>query len=154
MKYSPMNPFFANSRVNLLVIFSSSCSLYSLGLSFRPAFPPPNGTSTQAHLKVIRADKAFTSSRVTSSEYRIPATFQTTLYLILFVLFLATYFMPVVISDISYFIFTIQMFFHDLIYISYFNFITYLVLLKYYILFKHFICSHISFKIYITNYIF
>jgi hypothetical protein len=45
-------------------------------LSLRPAFPPPNGTSTQAHLKVISADKAFTSSRVTSSENRIPATFQ------------------------------------------------------------------------------
>lgn len=76
-----MNPFFANSRVNLLVIFSSSCSLYSLGLSLRPAFPPPNGTSTQAHLKVISADKAFTSSRVTSSENRIPATFDIRLLL-------------------------------------------------------------------------
>lgn len=86
-KYSPMNPFFANSRVNLLVIFSSSCSLYSLGLSLRPAFPPPNGTSTHAHLKVISADKAFTSSRVTSSEYRIPATYQVRLLHFLYYFF-------------------------------------------------------------------
>jgi hypothetical protein len=58
-------------------------------LSLRPAFPPPNGTSTQAHLKVISADKAFTSSRVTSSENRIPATYQVRLlhFLFHFILF-------------------------------------------------------------------
>lgn len=37
-----------------------------------PAFAPPNGTSTHAHLKVIKAAKAFTSSRETSKENRIP----------------------------------------------------------------------------------
>lgn len=67
-----MNPFFANSRAKRRVIFSNSCTEYSFGLSFKPALAPPNGTSTHAHLNVIKADKAFTSSRDTSSEYRIP----------------------------------------------------------------------------------
>lgn len=67
-----MNPFLANSRVNLRVIFSSSCSLYCFGSILSPALAPPNGTSTQAHLKVIRAERALTSSRETSNEYRIP----------------------------------------------------------------------------------
>lgn len=67
-----MKPFFANSSAKRRVIFSNSCTEYSFGLSFKPALAPPNGTSTQAHLNVIKADKAFTSSRDTSSEYRIP----------------------------------------------------------------------------------
>ena len=67
-----MNPFLANSKVNRLVIFSSSCSEYSLGLILIPALAPPKGTSTHAHLNVIKADKAFTSSLVTSVENRIP----------------------------------------------------------------------------------
>ena len=37
-----------------------------------PAFPPPNGTSTQAHLYVMRADSALTSSELTSVEYLMP----------------------------------------------------------------------------------
>lgn len=108
-----MNPFFANSRVNLLVIFSSSCSLYSLGLSLRPAFPPPNGTSTQAHLKVIRADKAFTSSRVTSSENRIPATFQTRLYYLwLFSSLYICYTLYYILHYISYLLFHYILFYN------------------------------------------
>lgn len=69
-----MNPFLANSNVNLLVICSNSFSEYNFGFIFMPAFAPPNGTSTQAHLKVIKAAKAFTSSRETSNEKRIPVT--------------------------------------------------------------------------------
>lgn len=37
-----------------------------------PAFAPPNGTSTHAHLNVIKAARALTSSRETSKENRIP----------------------------------------------------------------------------------
>lgn len=70
--YSPIKPFLANSKVKRRVIFSNSCSVYSLGLILMPALPPPKGTSTQAHLNVISADKAFTSSLVTSIEKRIP----------------------------------------------------------------------------------
>lgn len=69
-----MNPFLANSNVNLLVICSNSFSEYNFGFIFMPAFAPPNGTSTHAHLKVIKAAKAFTSSRETSNEKRIPIT--------------------------------------------------------------------------------
>lgn len=68
-----MNPFLASSSVNRRVIFSNSCSEYTLGLILIPALAPPKGTSTQAHLKVIRADRALTSSRHTSKEKRIPA---------------------------------------------------------------------------------
>lgn len=71
-KCSPMKPFFASSRVNLRVMRSSSFSLYSFGFILTPALAPPKGTSTQAHLNVISADKALTSSLETSSEKRIP----------------------------------------------------------------------------------
>jgi len=64
--YSPMNPFFDNSTVSLLVIFSSSFSEYVLGSIFTPALAPPKGTSTTAHLYVISCAKAFTSSSFTS----------------------------------------------------------------------------------------
>lgn len=67
-----MKPFFDNSRAKRRVIFSNSWIEYSFGLSFKPALAPPNGTSTQAHLNVIKADRALTSSRDTSREYRIP----------------------------------------------------------------------------------
>lgn len=61
-----MKPFFASSIVNLLVIFSSSSSLYILGSMRTPALPPPNGTSTTAHLYVIKAASALTSPSLTS----------------------------------------------------------------------------------------
>lgn len=46
----PRKPFLASSMANLLVILSSSFSLYSWGSSLTPALAPPKGTSTQAHL--------------------------------------------------------------------------------------------------------
>lgn len=67
-----MKPFLASSSVKRRVIFSSSCSEYSLGFILIPALAPPKGTSTQAHLKVISAERAFTSSLVTSVENLIP----------------------------------------------------------------------------------
>ena len=73
-RHVPMNPFLASSMVNLLVISSSSLSEYFLGSIFTPAFAPPNGTSTHAHLYVMRDASAITSSTLTSSLKRIPAT--------------------------------------------------------------------------------
>lgn len=67
-----MKPFLASSRVKRRVIFSSSCSEYSLGLILIPALAPPNGTSTHAHLNVIKAERALTSSLDTSVENLIP----------------------------------------------------------------------------------
>ena len=68
MYHIPMKPFLASSSVKRRVIFSNSLSLYLRGLILTPALAPPNGTSTQAHLNVIKADKALTSSMLTSSE--------------------------------------------------------------------------------------
>ena len=41
-----------------------------------PPLAPPNGTSTTAHLKVIRVAKACTSSISTSSLYLIPLKYK------------------------------------------------------------------------------
>ena len=45
---------------------------YLAGSTLTPPLAPPNGTSTIAHLKVMRAASAHTSSSVTSSLYLIP----------------------------------------------------------------------------------
>ena len=46
---------------------------YCEGLIFIPPLAPPKGTSTTAHLKVMRVANACTSSISTSSLYLIPA---------------------------------------------------------------------------------
>ncbi len=45
-----------------------SFEITTFGSTRSPAFPPPKGTSTQAHLYVMRAAKALTSSAQTSME--------------------------------------------------------------------------------------
>jgi len=45
-----------------------------------PPLAPPKGTSTTAHLKVIRVAKALTSSRSTSALYLIPTNAQVEYY--------------------------------------------------------------------------
>lgn len=68
------NPFFINSNENFRVIFSNSNSEYFLGSIRIPALAPPYGTSTAAHLNVIIADRARTSSAFTPFEYLNPPT--------------------------------------------------------------------------------
>jgi len=58
---APMNPFFANSNVYLLVNDSISLAEYYLGSILIPPFAPPYGKSTTEHFNVIKQDKASTS---------------------------------------------------------------------------------------------
>ena len=51
---------------------------YCEGLIFIPPLAPPKGTSTTAHLKVMRVANACTSSMSTSSLYLIPTKWEHT----------------------------------------------------------------------------
>jgi hypothetical protein len=69
---APINPFFANSKVYLLVKDSISLAEYFLGSNLIPPLPPPNGRLIVAHFKVIRVDKAYTSSKSQLRAYLVP----------------------------------------------------------------------------------
>ena len=67
-----ISPLFANSSVNLLVIFSRSSSSYFVGSIFKPPFDPPKGTSITAFLSVMSAAIASISLAFISLLYLIP----------------------------------------------------------------------------------
>ena len=58
------------------IVLTTLHTEYFEGLILMPPLAPPKGTSTTAHLKVIRVAKACTSSISTSSLYLIPLKYK------------------------------------------------------------------------------